>query len=140
MRKAKKVSPTTEEDVESMDLKFLGHDCHRKFPYKSSLMTHCRLRCKIRPAKGSVAAIRKWDDKGRFHWHLATVSRINNRKQMRVSVKYFDGEQYEPPNVNMEQWGLVRGPCLMALFRTGTAADKIVKQAKLMTHKRSLRS
>lgn len=62
------------------------------------------------PKKGSVAAIRERVGKGQFEWHLATVLRINNKKQMRVSVVYFHGEPYEHLNLNNKQWGLVTGP------------------------------
>ncbi len=47
--------------------------------------------------------MRMWDDKGRFDWHLATVSRINNKKQLRVSVDYLI-ENRMPLNSIQEQW------------------------------------
>ncbi len=49
---------------------------------------------------------------------------------MRVSAEYFDGEPYEPLNLNQEQWGVVSAPAQAAASRMGTVADKIVKQAK----------
>ncbi len=76
-----------------MDFKILFLHCHRKFPYNSSLMANRRLYCKKYPEKGSVLVIPKRDDTGRFDWHLASVSKINGRKQMRVEVEYFYGEQ-----------------------------------------------
>ncbi len=39
-------------------------------------------------------------------------------QQMRVIVEFFDGEPYEPLNLNMEQWRLVTGPILVAHSRT----------------------
>ncbi len=121
-----------------MDFKFQCNDSPRNFPCKSSLLTHRRLHCKRCPAKGSVLAIRKWDDKGRFYWHLATVSRVNSRKQMRVFVVYFDGELYESLNLNKEQWGLEAGPTQVAPSPTGTAADKIVRQVDVTLRMRIL--
>ena len=142
IQKAQRVSRTTEEDVDTMDFKFKCDNCDRKFPYPSSLATHRRLHCKPRtptveqnpfpcPSSGTTIAIRKWDDLGRFDWHLCVVARINDRKRMRVSVEYFDDEPRESLHLTNEQWGIVKThPHRDEASRSGSVADRLVKQTK----------
>ncbi len=57
---------------------------------------------------------------------------------MLVSVECFDGEPYEPLNLNKEQSGLVTGPIEVAPSRTGTTADKILKKGKAQAEQEKL--
>ena len=85
-----------------MNFKFKCNDCNRIFTYATSLVMYLRLYCRKRDQDpslcreiGLIREVRKREDKGRYGWHLETVSKINDRKRMRSSVKYFDGESYE---------------------------------------------
>ncbi len=102
-----RVTRTTEEDVEKLDLKFQCPNCERNIPYESSLATHRRLLCKPPPSSAEKClspcpsvcakiAVRKWDDLGRFDWHMSTVARVQNGKRMYVSAEYFEDEPREP--------------------------------------------
>ncbi len=97
-----------------MDVTFLCHDCHRKFPCNSSLMSRRRMHCKRCLEKGSVLAIRKWDES-------TTGSKC---------VSPLNREPREPLHLNEQQWGLVTGPTQLTASCSGIAVDKIVKQAK----------
>ncbi len=83
------------------------------------------------PTLGTTIAIRKWDDLGRFDWHLCVVARVNDRKRMRVSVEFFDEEPREPLQLRNEQWGIVKThPHQDEASRSGSVADRLVKQTK----------
>ncbi len=57
---------------------------------------------------------------------------------MVFSVEYFDGQPYEPLNLDKEQQGFVAGPFQVAPSHAGIAADNIVKEAKAQEAQKEL--
>ena len=57
-----------------------------------------------------------------------------------MSVEYFDGEPYEPLNLNGEQWIVITGPHPVFTSSMGTIAEKTVQRKRDRPRKRNLGS